>query len=159
MNFKTIALTFVLCSTSLLLAHPTYLTSVEKYNSLFNSSKPMITMYTSPSCGPCMQMKPDFYKASNTHTDISFCLVEINKPEMKDLTQRLQIQSIPTIILSCDGKIIARTRGRLTKRELEQEITQFKDALAQRSKKSQETTKKLVPSADKNVKKAPVVRK
>ncbi len=78
---------------------------------------------------------------------------------MKDLTQRLQIQSIPTIILSCDGKIIARTRGRLTKRELEQEITQFKDALAQRSKKSQETTKKLVPSADKNVKKAPVVRK
>ena len=56
-------------------------------------------------------MKPHFYKASQSNPDLSFHLVEINKSEMKDIVQKLQIQAIPTIIFSCDGEVIARTEG------------------------------------------------
>lgn len=153
MTIKTVVLTLLVSSASLLLAHPLTITSQKKYDSLFPSTTPMITMYTSPSCGPCRQMKPDFYKASDSHPDIQFCIVDISNPTMRPLAQKLQIQSIPTLVLSCNGKIIARTRGRLTKKELEQEITQFKQKIAQQTKKS---TKKSTTKKPKNPVKATI---
>ncbi len=150
MNFKTIVLSLVVGSSTLLLCNPTYLNSPEKYESHFSSHKPMITMYTSPSCGPCRQMKPDFYAASNTYSEITFCIVDINKPGMNDIARRLQIQSIPTLIFSCDGRIISRTRGQLSKRELDKEIAQFQTAVAGRGKDKKELTKKIAPKNSDN---------
>ena len=140
MNFKALALTLALCTFPAALASTRYISSSEQYNSYFSSSKPMITMYTSPSCGPCRQMKPSFYKAAQAHPDLSFYLVDIDKPHMKDILQKLQIQSIPTVIFSCNGKVIRRTRGCLSKNELEQEIAQFKNSLPK------STTIKKAPS-------------
>ena len=164
MNLKTITVALLVSAQALVFANPTYLTSQEKYDSCFSSSKPMVTMYTSPSCGPCRQMKPDFYKASQSNPDLSFHLVEINKSEMKNIVQKLQIQAIPTIIFSCDGEVIARTRGGLSKKELAKEIAQFKDTLAKRAEKkasdakkaSQEAAQKAEPSKATKSAKAPV---
>lgn len=164
MNLKTITVALLLSTQALVFANPTYLTSQEKYDSCFSSSTPMVTMYTSPSCGPCRQMKPDFYKASQSNPELSFHLVEIDKSEMKGIVQKLQIQAIPTIIFSCDGEVIARTRGALSKKDLAQEIAQFKDKLAKRAEKkasetkkaSKEATKKVEASKAKKSEKAPV---
>ncbi len=69
---------------------------------------------------------------------------------MNEIARRLHIQSIPTLIFSCEGRILSRTRGQLSKRELEKEIAQFKTALAGRSKDKKETTKVGAPSASLN---------
>ncbi len=160
MNLKTLALTLGLFSSVALLAHPDYITSREQYDSCFNSSTPMITMYTSPSCAPCRLMKPAFYKVADNHSDLTFHLVEINKPELKGIVEKLNIQSIPTIIFSCNGEVIARTRGGITKREIEQEIANFKNKLAgkrsETKKTSKETAQKSAPSTGKKNKKSSV---
>ncbi|MBA3751621.1 thioredoxin family protein [Candidatus Dependentiae bacterium] len=132
MNLRVCIFALALCNQSFLLSEAVYLTSPEKYETLFGSEKPMITIYTrlsNPPCPPCRKIKPYFLEAALSHPTISFCVVETTVSSMNEVMKKLTIMKIPTLIFSHKGQIISRHSGMLTKSELEQKIAGFKAAV------------------------------
>ncbi len=68
-------------------------------------------------CGPCKAMEPEFEKAAQEMKGkVKFG--KINVDEESDLAQRLEIMSIPSMILLKNGKEVDRTIGAMQKKEL-----------------------------------------
>ena len=83
---------------------------------ILNSVGLTVVDFWAPWCGPCMMFKPIFEEVSKDMTDINF--YKLNVDNNKDITKKLGIMSIPTIILFKDGKEAKRNIGILSKEEL-----------------------------------------
>ncbi len=68
------------------------ITSMEQFNKLYKSDKPMVTMYTITGCMPCKITKIRFKKLASTMPDVNFCTVE---PKFKTAEHNF-LSSVPT---------------------------------------------------------------
>ena len=75
-------------------------------------------------CGPCKRFGPVFEKASEEHPDATFA--KLDTEANQDLAVKLQIQSIPTLMVFRDGIMVFREAGALPPAALEDLITQVK---------------------------------
>ena len=61
-------------------------------------------------CGPCKMFSPIFENVSNKFNDIKFCKLNVDENN-EEISRKLGVMSIPTIILFKDGIEIKRNIG------------------------------------------------
>ena len=74
------------------------------------SSVPVLVDLWAPWCGPCRMVSPALEQIATERAG-RIKLVKVNVDESPRLQQRFGIQSIPTLMLLRDGKLIARQVG------------------------------------------------
>ena len=77
---------------------------------------PMLVEFYSKTCGPCKMLAPTVDELSDKVKDVKFCKVNID--EQPQLAMRFGIMSIPTLILSENGKIQNKLVGLSSKEEI-----------------------------------------
>lgn len=76
-------------------------------------------------CGPCKQFAPVFDAASDENPDVTF--LKIDTDIEQHLSARLEISSIPTLMVYRDGILVYRDAGALSKQQLDHLIRTVRD--------------------------------
>ena len=74
------------------------------------SSLPVLVDLWAPWCGPCHLVSPALEQLANDFAG-KVKLVKINVDESPSISQLLGVQGIPTLLLTRQGKVIARQTG------------------------------------------------
>lgn len=83
-------------------------------------------------CGPCRAFGPIFEQASDAHQDIVFGKVDIDKSPQ--LAEELEIQAVPTLLITYNGSVVFKQTGALRASDLEDVIKQAKQYAAKSAK-------------------------
>jgi thioredoxin 1 len=75
-------------------------------------------------CGPCRMVAPVLDELSTEMTDVS--IRKLNVDENQSTAQKLGIQSIPTLLLYKDGKLVDKMIGALPKPQIKKFIESHK---------------------------------
>lgn len=75
-------------------------------------------------CGPCRMVAPVLDELSGEMTDIS--IKKLNVDENQNTAQKMGIQSIPTLLLFKDGKLVDKMIGALPKPQIKKFIENHK---------------------------------
>jgi thioredoxin 2 len=81
------------------------------------SSVPVVVDVWAPWCGPCRVMAPEYEKAAQA-TEPRARFLKLNSDNEQELSARLGIRGIPTMLVYRDGKEIARTSGARPARDI-----------------------------------------
>ncbi len=73
-----------------------------------------------PWCRACRDFTPVFEAAAERHDEHRF--VTLNTQDQEDLTKKLKISHIPTLILFRDGLLLLRQPGHLSREEIDEVI-------------------------------------
>ena len=83
-----------------------------------------VLYFTADWCNPCKKVKP-IVEEMNKDSITKFEMIDVDL-EM-ELTKKFEIRSVPTFILTKDGKEIKRTNGAQTREQLEAFINDEKN--------------------------------
>ncbi len=112
------------CKKSLLETSPIELNTTNFDEVLVNSDIPVIVDCWAPWCGPCKMMAPNFEKAASKFP-LKTLFAKVNTENESSLGARLNIRSIPTLILFKEGKEVHRVSGALDETALTNLVAQF----------------------------------
>lgn len=93
--------------------------SSENFTSALAMGKVLVDFYASW-CGPCKAMAPILEELSQSRNDLSVVKVDID--EAKEIVEKYQISSVPTLILFKDGTEVARVVGMKDRSAIEELI-------------------------------------
>jgi thioredoxin 2 len=105
------------CRESLFAYEPLPLDALRFERHVGRSDLPVLVDFWAPWCGPCHMMAPAFAEAAR-QLEPSMRLVKVNTEEAQQLAARLNIRSIPTLVLFKNGKEKARVSGAMDPRSL-----------------------------------------
>lgn len=71
---------------------------------------PVLVDLWAPWCGPCRMVSPELEKLSAERAG-RLKLVKVNADDAPRLSQRFEVQAIPTLLVLRDGKVLARQVG------------------------------------------------
>lgn len=74
-------------------------------------------------CGPCMMLAPVLEEVSNSRAGYNIYKIDVD--ENNNLAQKLNIDTIPTICIYKDGKIVDRQVGYKNKEEIVELIEKY----------------------------------
>lgn len=98
------------CAAPLLPGQPIDLSAANFDSFIQKSSLPVVVDFWADWCGPCKMMAPVFQQlAAEMNTQVRFAKVETEAHPQ--VSMRLHIRSIPTLILFKQGVEVARTAG------------------------------------------------
>ncbi len=89
---------------------------------VLESSIPVLVDFWASWCGPCKALAPTIDQVSEEFNG-KVKVVKIDVSENQDISSQFKIQSIPTLILFKDGKILDTKIGSLPKNNLVEWIT------------------------------------
>jgi len=69
-------------------------------------------------CGPCKVFAPKFEKLEAKYTRPNVTFKKVNVEEDPATAEKFDIHSIPTVVVTADGKEISRIRGGVTEAQL-----------------------------------------
>ncbi|XP_077236060.1 tetraticopeptide domain-containing thioredoxin [Tasmannia lanceolata] len=93
-----------------------------KFNAASSLSRLAVLYFTAAWCGPCRFISPLYANLAAKYPNIVFLKVDID--ELKDVAARWNINSVPTIFFTKNGKEIDKVVG-ADKNELEKKIAQY----------------------------------
>jgi thioredoxin 2 len=74
------------------------------------SSVPVLVDLWAPWCGPCRMVSPALEQLATERAG-SLKLVKVNIDKAPQIAQRLEVQAVPTLLITRDGKVLARRAG------------------------------------------------
>jgi thioredoxin 2 len=101
------------CGTRLFGVDPADVTGENFDRQITRGSVPLLVDVWAPWCGPCKMMTPAFAEAAR-QLEPQFRLVKLNSDSAPEISNRLQIRSIPTMILFHKGGERARVSGAMS---------------------------------------------
>jgi thioredoxin 1 len=84
---------------------------------VLQSTLPVLVEFGAEWCAPCKQLEPELTKLADEYSG-KVRILKIDVDEASDLTARLQVMSVPTVILFVNGKATERSTGYLPKNRL-----------------------------------------
>ena len=75
-----------------------------------NSSVPVLVDLWAPWCGPCRMVSPALEQLATERAG-SLKLVKVNVDKAPQISQRFEVQAVPTLLITRDGKVLARRAG------------------------------------------------
>ena len=81
------------------------------------SDKPVLLDFWATWCGPCRMIAPTVEEIAAERSDIK--VGKVNVDEQAQLANRYGIESIPTVLIFKDGKLVERAVGYRKKEQLE----------------------------------------
>jgi thioredoxin len=98
------------CAKPLLLNRPVKVNGEDFDRTVLGSKAPVLVDFYADWCAPCRYVAPLMDELSQTHEG-SLLVVKIDTDHAADLSQKLGIRSIPTVILFKDGEEVGRSVG------------------------------------------------
>lgn len=93
----------------------------ESFSQILNADKPVLVDFHAEWCGPCKQMAPELKRFADSHKEtVRVLKVDIDKNPK--ITNELNIQGVPTLILFKSGKILWRQSGAMNAQQLAEAV-------------------------------------
>ena len=83
---------------------------------VLESDKPVLVDFWAPWCSPCRMLGPVISEIAEEHPEIKICLHDVE--QATDAAEKLNVKSIPCVIIMKDGSEIARRNGAMSARQL-----------------------------------------
>ena len=87
------------------------------FDSIINENRPVIVDFHAVWCGPCKTQSPILKQVAEELGD-SVKVIKIDVDQNPEIANRYQIQSVPTIMIFKNGKIIHKQAGVHTRKQL-----------------------------------------
>jgi thioredoxin 2 len=105
------------CHKPLFTAHPLEVGEAGLERHIAHSGIPILVDVWAPWCGPCRTMAPMFEEAGAAlEPDVR--LLKLNADEAPNISARLGIRSIPTLLLLRSGQLVARSSGVMNAKQI-----------------------------------------
>ena len=82
-------------------------------NEVINSDKPVLIDFWASWCMPCRMLSPTIEELGQEVSDVK--IAKINVDEEEQLARMFRVNSIPTLVMVKDGKVVSRFVGVQTK--------------------------------------------
>lgn len=93
------------------------------FQNLINGKKPVLVDFFATWCGPCKMMAPILTDLKQQVGEAA-TVIKIDIDKNRDAASSYQVQSVPTLILFKEGKVLWRKSGVIQASELKQVIQQ-----------------------------------
>lgn len=93
---------------------------------IIEEKKTALVTFSAAWCGACKMQKPLIHDVANTHADTDIIIGFVDTDNEPLLSQQFRIQGIPTTIAFKKGEIVFRKSSLLSRRHLEEIITELK---------------------------------
>ena len=97
----------------------------DNFETLIGSAKPVLVDFSAEWCGPCKMMPPILSQLKELTGD-EVKIIKIDIDRNPSVASSYQIQSVPTLILFKEGKLLWRKSGVIPADQLKQVIDQYK---------------------------------
>lgn len=94
-----------------------------KFESLINDSRPVIVDFHAFWCGPCKMQSPILKEVAAEFGD-KIKVIKIDVDQNNEISGKYNIQSVPTLIIFKNGKLVWRQSGVVSKIQLESILKQ-----------------------------------
>ena len=91
---------------------------------MINSDKPVLVDFFAEWCGPCKTMTPILKQVKDEVQD-NANIIKIDIDKNQQTAVRYQVNSVPTLMLFKQGKILWRQSGALPKSDLVKKIKEY----------------------------------
>ena len=83
--------------------------SIDNFEEIRNSEKPVLLDFYADWCGPCRMVSPIVDQIAKENPEYLVCKINVdNEPELAPL---FEVSSIPTLVVLKDGNIVSRSSG------------------------------------------------
>ena len=97
---------------------------METFNDVISTNQPVLVDFFATWCGPCKMMHPILEQLKEALGD-KLRIIKIDIDKNQAVANQFQIQSVPTIILFKDKKILWRQSGAMPLNALQDVISPF----------------------------------
>ena len=105
-------------------AHVVALTDDSFDETIRAASAPVVVDFWADWCGPCKMMEPVLAELAEEQAD-SLVFAKLNVDEELETTRRLDVMSMPTLIVFRDGEPVKRLVGARPKAALREALAEF----------------------------------
>lgn len=99
----------------------------ENFNNIVNNKLVLVDFYASW-CGPCTMQSEVLEKLNSSRSNRHYDIVKVNVDECRSLSEKFNIESIPTLLVLKDGEILNRHVGYMDINSLSSMMEQYKKA-------------------------------
>ena len=91
--------------------------TTKEFNEKISNGKVLVDFYATW-CGPCKMLSPIVDELSEEVTNVHFYKVDVDEEEL--LAEQFNVESIPTLLIFENGKLIKRNLGFIQKKDLKE---------------------------------------
>lgn len=103
--------------------------TMEKFQELIKSPKPVLVDFFATWCGPCQMLAPILKEVKSSLGDkITIIKVDVDKNQQLMMNPQFQVRGVPTLMLFQNGRMLWRQSGVLPKDEIIRAIQQHTTA-------------------------------